>query len=232
MGSADRSDITAGGLFERDRYVSPTNIFEEMKLAYVAAERDDVVAGVLEATESLALSKMSLFAEDPDEEDIYNQIAGDLDLDSRLREMWRELFIVSQFTTAIWWGVKSYKVRGKSETGKRSKKEFNLRVPLGMTMLDPLKIVPVGTLIFNQEQLCYAADRNEARRFDEVLEKRNGSDPILERMLMGKYDPTLDDKEWMTGLGIDGRNLYLLNPAMVFRHTATRRSTSLSPRCG
>ena len=213
----------AGNLFDRDRYVSPANIFDEMRLAYAAAERDDVVAGVLEATESLALAKMSLFSEDPDEEDIYNQIAGDLDLDSRLREMWREMFTVSQFVCCIWWGEKEYKVRGKTKEGVKRKKSFKLRVPLGLTMLDPLKIVPCGTLLFGQEQLCYAADRTEARLFDEILTKRgSGADPLLERMLVMKYDPSDNDKSWMGPAGVDTRNLYLLNPTMVFRHTATR----------
>jgi hypothetical protein len=213
-----------GNLFDRDRYVNPGHIFDEMRLAYTAAERDDVVAGVLEATESLAFAKMDIFAEDPDEEDVYNQIAGDLDLDSRLREMWRELFIVSQFAVAIWWGQKTYKVRGKTEKGVSRKKEFNLRVPLGMTMLDPLKVIPVGMLAFGREQLAYMADGYEVRVFDDVLEKRNGSDPLLERLLVSKYEPTLQDMEWMAGLKTGTRfaNLYLLNSAMVFRHTATR----------
>jgi hypothetical protein len=214
-----------GNLFERDRYVTPSHIFDEMRLAYVAAERDDVVAGVLEATESLAFAKMSLYAEDPDEEDVYNQIAADIDLDSRLREMWRELFIVSQFAAAVWWGVKSYKVRGKTETGKKKKKEYvNLRVPLGITMLDPMKIIPVGMLAFGHEQLCYMADATETRLFDAILENRDGSDPILERLLVAKYEPTQQDLEWMGGLrtSIRPSNLYLLNEVMVFRHTATR----------
>jgi hypothetical protein len=213
-----------GSLFERDRYVTPAHIFDEMRLAYLAAERDDVVAGVLEATESLAFAKMSIFAEDPDEEDIYNQIAADIDLDSRLREMWRELFIVSQFAAAIWWGTKTYKVRGKTETGKKKKKEYSLRVPLGITILDPMKIVPVGTFAFGQEQLCYMADATESRVFDKIIENRDGSDPILERLILLKYEPTLQDLEWMAGLytNIRGSNLYLLNPAMAFRHTATR----------
>lgn len=214
-----------GGLFERDKYITPAGVFDQMRLAYAAAENDDVVAGVLEATESLALAKLSIFAEDPDEEDVFNQIAADLDLDSRLREMWRELFIVSQFVAAVWWGTKSYKVRGKSEQGVRRKREFTLRVPQAITLLDPLKVVPVGMLLFNQEQLAYVADRAEARQFDDVLERRAG-DPLLERLLLGKYEPSEIDKSWMPQAGVDHRSLYLLNPNVVFRHTATRAQYS------
>src|SRR4051794_17889896 len=59
----------AGNLFERDRYVTPANIYEQMKLAYRAIEDDDVVSGVLESTEALAFGKVSFYADDEDEED-------------------------------------------------------------------------------------------------------------------------------------------------------------------
>jgi hypothetical protein len=229
-GNDIRPPTRHGGIFERDRYITPIHVFEQMRLAYHAAEADDVVAGVLEASESLAMSRMDIFAEDPDEQDVYNQIAADLDLDSRLREMWRELFIVSQFVVAIWWGNKTYKVRGKTDQGVKRKKEFNLRVPLGVTLLDPLKIIPVGMLLFNNEQLAYMADANEGRIFDDIIENRTSlgpdddpmHDPLLQRLLIGKYEPTQTDIAWMSGAAIDTRRLYLLNPTMVFRHTTTR----------
>jgi hypothetical protein len=43
-------------------------------------------------------------------------------------------------------------------------------------------------------------------------------------LLLAKYEPTLQDLEWMGGLhtSIRPSNLYLLNETMVFRHTATR----------
>jgi hypothetical protein len=71
-----------GGLFERDRYVTPHSIFDQFRVAHDAAENDDVVSGIIESTESLAFSKMGFLAEDEDEEDIWNQIASDIDLDS------------------------------------------------------------------------------------------------------------------------------------------------------
>lgn len=212
----------AGGLFDRDRYLVPQGTFEQMRIAYDAAERDDVVSGVVEATESLALARMSIFAEDPDEEDVYNQIAADLDLDARLREMWQELFIVSQFVACIWWGTKTYRVRGKSPEGKKRKKSFDLQVPKGITLLDPLKVIPVGNFMFNQEQLAYVADRREAEQFTRILE-RKASDPMVERMIVGPYEPTEEDTDWLSSLGL-GRTqqLFLLNPTTVFRHTGTR----------
>src|SRR5688500_10105207 len=72
-----------GGLFERDRYVTPDKIYDQFRTAQMAAENDDVVAGVIETTESFAFSKVSLDCDEEDESNVYNQIAADIDLDSR-----------------------------------------------------------------------------------------------------------------------------------------------------
>lgn len=211
----------SGGLFDRDQYVTPGNIFDQMKLAAKAAEDDDVVAGVLESTEALAFSRMSMYASDPDEEDVYNQIAAELDFDSRLREMWRELFTVSTATCGVYWGNRTYTVRGRSQQGVKRKKTFNLRVPLAVTVLDPLKVVPVGSTMFNREQLVYVADRVEADSINQVI---NGEmdDPIMRRMILGRYEPNASERAELSSLGLDSNYLFLLNPANVFRHTATR----------
>ncbi len=204
----------AGNLFDRDKYVTPSNIFDQMSLAYDAVENDDVVAGVLESTEALAFSRMSMHATDVDDQDIYNQIAADIDLDSRLREMWRELFTVSQFYVGVWWGSKEYKV-----TGKGRKKTVTVRCPQELTILDPLKVIPVGSPMFGREKLVWIADRDEAERIDKGV-----ADPIMERLILGKYMPTKADEKYLSelGLGLTREHLYELNPANVFRHTATK----------
>lgn len=209
-----------GGLFERDRYVTPQNIYAQMRMAYQAVDDDDIASAVADTTEALALSKVTFYAEDKNEEDIYNQIAADLDLDSRLREMWKELFTVSQFYCGIWWTRKTYRVRGKTDKGNQSRKTYTVRVPEAITLLDPLKIVPVGNLMFNQEQLAYVATRDEAVAFDDIQRRLN--DPVVSRLIMGRYTPNEDEKKWLTNEGIDPTNLYLLNPANVFRHNLTR----------
>lgn len=202
----------AGSLFDRDRYVTPTNIFDQMTLAYDAVENDDVVAGVLESTESLAFARMSMHADDIDEQDIYNQIAADLDLDSRLREMWRELFTVSQFYVGVWWHTKEYKVSGKGR-----KKAVNVRCPKALTILDPLKVIPVGLPMFGQSKLAWVADRDEATAIDSGV-----PDEIMQRLILGKYTPTATDKKYLAEIGVAADRLYELNPANVFRHAATK----------
>jgi hypothetical protein len=211
----------AGNLFDRDRYVTPDNVYDQMRLAYQAIENDDVVSGVLESTESVTFSKVSFYADDEDEEDVYNQVAADIDLDSRLREMWRELFSVSQFYCACWWQTKTYKVRGTSEKGNKRRKEITIRAPKSLSLLDPLKVVPVGVSLFRQNRLAYIADRGESENFLKAINGET-SDPIVSRLILGPYKPDDGERRWMGEMGIAADHLYELNPATVFRHTATR----------
>lgn len=213
-----------GGLFDRDRYVSPTNIFGQFQVAYDAAENDDVVSGIVESTEALAFNKMSIDCEDADEANLWEQISDDLDIDSRLREMWREDFIVSQFYAAVWWGQKSYKLKGKSDAGVTRKKTFdNLQVPLGISILDPMKIVPVGNLLFNQQQLAYVADQGrEMDVIQAVVNGQRGVDPMLEQLMLSHYHPDVTENTMLSQDGIPTGRLFLLNPENVWRHTSTR----------
>lgn len=219
-----QSESRRGGIFERDMYTDPKNIFDEFRVAANAAENDDVVAGVVGATEALAFNKMSLECEDEDEENIWNQIAADMDFDSRLREMWRELFVVSQFYIAILWGKKDYKVEGRTPKGTRRKKEYKgLNVPVGLTLLDPLKVIPVGNMMFNQERLVYIAEELEAENFDKVLAGEETDDLIVSSLIEGRYQPGDLEKQKLkaiTGANLD--HLYYLKPENVFRHTETR----------
>lgn len=212
-----------GSLFERDQYVTPDNIYEQFKIAYHAAQNDDVVAGVIETSEALAISRIGFEADTEDEDSIWDQIAEDIDLTSRVKEMWRELFTVSQFYAVTYWGRKSYKVRGKSTTGTKRKKEYrNLRVPIGISLLDPLKVVPVGNLLFGQEKLAYIASRNEAEDFHAVLAGKNTSDLVIRQMIEGVYTPSMAERQHLSNIGVDPEYLFVLNPKFVWRHTETR----------
>lgn len=213
----------SGGLFERDRYVTPGNIYQQMQVAQDASENDDVVSGVLESTEAIAFGRMTFSVMEQDDEDIWAQIAEDIELETRIREMWREMFTVSQFYAAVWWTTKSYKVRGETKKGVKRKKEYTaLKVPAGITLLDPLKVVPVGNMMFNQEQLCYAATRSESAMITRVLENR-ASDDMISTLMTKPYSVSDDtERKQLANLGVDPNYLWVLNPKSVWRHTATR----------
>lgn len=213
-----------GGIFERDRFVTPDKIFDQFKVALDAAVTDDVVSGILETSESLAFNKARIDCQDRDEEDIWNQVAEDLFLEERLREIWRELFVVSQAYVGVLWGRKSYRVRGRNRDGNKRRKAFeNIMVPTSMTILDPLKVVPYGNFLFGQEQLAYIATRDEATGIDDVLAGGNSSDLAVNQLLAGKIDLDYEEKKFLneiTGKNVD--YLYRLNPRRVFRITSTR----------
>ncbi len=212
-----------GSIFERDRFVTPDSVFGQIRLAKDASEHDDVVSGVLETTESLAFTNMSFLSTDSDEEDVWNQLAGELDLDSRLREMWRELFVCSQFYACVWFGPKTYKVRGETPKGNAKRRTFeNLQVPLGITLLDPLKVVPVGGLLFNQEQLAYIGTRLEEDVLQAAALNDPGADDLARQIILRKYEPDPLERRLLGEAGIPVDFLYLLNPENVWRHTATR----------
>lgn len=214
-----------GGLFDRDKYVTPHGVFSQMRTAQHAVENDNIVAGVLETTEALAFSRMTVNCFDEDEEDVWNQVIDDLDLDSRFREMWGELFTYSQFYVATWWGTKSYKVGGRDpKTGVRRKKEYtNLRVPVALTILDPLKVVPVGNMMFNQEQLCYIANRDEGHMITSFIDSNRSDDQIISNLIVGPYEPPDEtERVRLAEMGLAQSQLFVLNPEFVWRHTATR----------
>lgn len=221
----DRHSATKrqGGILARDKFVTPDRVSEQFALAREAAQSDESISGAIEITESLAFQRVSIFAEDLDEENVWNQIAGDLDLDSRLREIWRELLITSHAVVASYWGNKSYRVEGKSVNGVRRKKQFNnLRVPMALSLIDPAKVLPVGSMLFGREQLVYIADRGEAQNFLSTLDSIN-FDPIVSQLIVSPYEASQDEKRHLgqfTDENLD--NLFLLNPDNVWRHTDTR----------
>lgn len=219
----DMSMSRQQGIFARDRFVTPTRIFDQFDTARDAATSDDIVSGVIESTESLAFGRISFSCLDEEEEDLWDQIAFDLDLENRIREMWRELFICSQFYCVTWWGQKSYKLRGTTLSGNKRRKSFdNLTVPMGMTLLDPKKVVPVGNLMFNQDQLAYIADRTEVDMLDAAVLNDPQADPVSRQIIVAKYAPPDYERRNLAKQGINADWLYILNPRNVWRHTLTR----------
>ena len=214
----------SGTLFDRDRYVSPIAYFDQLRLAQYAVEHDDIVSAIAESTEALAFSGMDFFAQDADDQDVYNQIAARINLDARVREMWRDMFTFSQCYVAVWWSNQEYKIRGYTTQGITRRKTVQAVTPEGMTLLDPMKIVPVGNTLFRKEQLAYIASPVENREFDNILSARNDqTDEIVQRFIIKKYTPDREEQKELSALGVTNtRDLWLLNPQNVFRHCVTR----------
>jgi hypothetical protein len=218
-----------GGIFQRDRYIAPGQFYDQMRLAYTAMENDDIVAGVAETTEALAFSSVSFFAADQDEQDVYNQMAERIDLDGRFREIWRELFAVSQCYIGVWFAQQTFKIRGTTKQGVARKKTITCMAPQSLTLLDPLKVVPVGLPLFGQEQLAYIASREEHERFGDIVIdpfdprfETRARDAIVERFIVRQYQPDRIEAAELSALGVNPATLWLLNPENVFCHSLTK----------
>lgn len=249
----------SGSLFFRNRYSMTSNVYDQMIQCTDAVEYDEILSATCDATEGLAFQKMSFECLDQDQEDIWNQVAADLDMDSRLREMWREMFKVSQCYVAVEWQEKIYKVRTKAapqvnmddtdpvttpgvevpgaedlhSTGvpnpgpvkKRARrKQFAIRVPSSLSIIDPTKVLPVGQLMFGRERFAYIASRGEHEAFMQVFEGK-GIDPTVLAMFEGPYQPTQQELAFLTDAHRGPENktfMWLFRPEAMFRHTLSR----------
>ncbi|NUS01933.1 MAG: hypothetical protein HOV97_05140 [Nonomuraea sp.] len=109
-----------------------------------------------------------------------------------------------------------------SRRGNRArKKKYPLRVPTQMTIFDPTKVVPVGTLMFGRERFAYVASRGEDEAFSSVM-RGDAVDGTVLQLIESKYAPTEQDKAALQELGIDPNRLWLLKQDAVFRHTLTK----------
>jgi hypothetical protein len=169
----------------------------------------------------MAFKKMSMQCQDPDQRDVWNQIAKDLNLDAFLRMAWRELFKSSQYYGVMWWGRKTYRVRGSGEQRKR-RKAFDLVVPMALGVLDPTRIVPVGATLFGDRQLAWIADEGEQALFRKVKEDRVLDDQLVKQIFLGPYKPSASEAQKLQSEDIPVDRLWLLNPVNVWAGTLTK----------
>jgi hypothetical protein len=167
---------------------------------------------------------MSFFAEDPEEQDVYNQMAAHLDLDSFMRAMWRELFAVSQCYMAVTTRRQQFKVRGTTAGGNQRRKTFDLIAPDRLFILDPTKVIPIGSpyahAYHGTEQLAYIATREEATAFSDVA-AGGIADPLVAELIVRRYEPDRVEAAELSALGVEISNLFLLDPVKVYRHCLT-----------
>ena len=207
------------GLFNRDRYVTPGKIFEQMALASDALD-DDIVGNFADTSEALAFQKVSFeVVEDKDQENVWGQIGHDLDLDGFVRQMWRELIVNSQCYPVRWWGHKEYKVKGKGEGGRERRKIYDLALPVALGFLDPTRVVPVRVTPFGTSDLAWIATDAE---MDQYTGNEDINDQLIDALFLGKYEATEKEKSDFTGEDIPVDNLMLLNPMYVWKHTMTK----------
>ncbi len=213
----------ASGLFQQDKYMSPETIFGKMQVAAGAVRDDDVVSNVADTTEQIAFKRVAIECDDETQESVWSQISQSLDIETYCRKVWREIFTYSQAYPVVIFGKKSYRPEGRTENGRQSKQQFNdLRVPIGLSLLDPLRVIPVGSFMFGNEQLVYIADKAEVDSFNSnIVEPK---DKVMSQIIQREYNPTQEEQKKLNdlvGYSTNGR-LFTLNPENCWRITATR----------
>lgn len=209
-------------LFDRGAYAAPDNIYEQMRIARKAVEDDDVVGSALELLEGFTLQQIKWESTEPDDADIFNQMAAEQNLDAVVRRMLRELLTYSQVVQGFWWDWGEFDVRGKTEKGNKRKKSYKVWYPRAITTLDSCKVVPVGLMSFGQEQLAWQATVGEIAQYAGVLDG-SLSDELMLRFYRGQYIPyDTDELQQIVSLGADPQRLVLLDDRYVKRHTLTR----------
>jgi hypothetical protein len=210
------------GLFDRGKYVSNDIVYNQMLTARAAVKDDDVCASVAELTEGMAFQGLKWESPDWDTTDLFNQMAAEQDLDSLIRKMWREEFTYGQAVCAFWWDEGEFVVRGSTEKGNKKKRRVKVWYPRAVTLLDAVKVVPVGLLAFGQERLAWKATRQESIAYSAIV---NGDlqDELMERFYTGQYIPRDGDElQELTSLQIDVSQLLLLDDRYVARHCTTK----------
>lgn len=224
-----RAATNRSSMFDRGAYVAPDNIYRQMAIARTAVQNDDIVGGLAEVMEGMAFQGVKWESSDPDEADIFNQIAAEVDLDGLVRKMFRETFTYSQAVLGMWWGSGTFKVRGKTKDGNARKKSYEVWYPKAVTTIDPLKVVPVGMLAFGQERLAWQATPQEIGQYQSVLD---GSlvDELMSRFYAGQYTVSdIEEIQELTALGVDVSRLVLLDDRYVTRHTLTKQDYARFP---
>ena len=206
-GSASKS----WDLFNRASYHHTTSAFGTFGAAARAVEYDDILSTLADTVERIAITHTKFEMMDNDQEDCWNQISDELRLETRLREMYRELFKISQVYVGVWWSNRTYQVRTKPsqddfniqpplppdpETGlvpdqpepkpkkkgnRTRKKVFAVTAPVAFSVFDPTKVIPVGTLMFNRERFAYCASRGEHDNFKRVF---NDKSPLVDETVL------------------------------------------------
>jgi hypothetical protein len=210
---------TSVTMFHRNRWDEAQHEFADIGQAAWAVENDDILSTLSDVTESLMFQRCRFETYDQDQQDVWNQWAAEIDLDSRLREIARELFKVSQVYVGIEWGTRTYRVRdspvealgGSEKQRRKRRKEYVLKVPVALTILEPIKVLPVGPLMFNRETLAYIASDEE----DSLFHAGH-----LPSMIVGRYSPTNEELTLCGELGISPNRLWTMRN--VHRHTLTR----------
>lgn len=220
-----------GSMLARSDYRTPSNVFDEIKLARNLADYDDDVAAVIREMLALAFGEgMEHTHSDEKSLAVFDQVAKAMNLDRALKEIYREYLISAQFTTAMLFTREEveFTPRGASEAA-----EATVNSPvLGVFHSEDVRVLGndmfgTGILAYNPPESRlrnwldeYFGERTTpARKAEMGREDRATANLFTGRVAVKDYPSyELEENRAWAYSGF----LYLLNPRLCFRTTMAK----------
>lgn len=199
-------------MFSRGAFSQPSTR-QEMLHAVATAATDGVVSGALDEIEALSIDGIIIESADQGTADLMNSVAADIDLDSVIRRMLREISMYGLFTAANWWATSTRTVTTTTTTGRPRGRTVRSTAPERVSILDITKVIPLSTGPWGTKRFLWQHGSEL-----EPPDMADGND----RLFLGPYTPLLSEEERLTQAGATNtRALLELNPANVWHHTLT-----------
>lgn len=205
----------------RRRFETPANVFDEIKLARELATRDDDVRATIGAMLALAYGTgMENFHDDEQTTALFNEIAGNANLDDTLPRIYRELLISGSVTTVQLFTREQFEW---TPVGTDTVQKKLVSAPLVGT-LPAEHIRVIDSDLFAQGTLAMDVSYDDRLRkwLEEYFNKdttparkadMGRNDRVTAAMFTAPYEVPYDDPD----MTIAGKTLYKLNPRMVSR---------------
>jgi hypothetical protein len=220
-------------MVNRQPFRTPSNVFEEIRLARTFADTDDDVGSVIDGIIALAFGEgMENFHEDVTTLALFNEAAKYMNLDNRLKELYREYLIAGQFTSA------SFFTRTRlsyTPDGTEQERTEQVAVPL-IGVLPAENIRVIDTDLVGTGTLAYKVDNPDLEQWlEEFFGKRTtaarknamrAERPLIAALFVERVQ--MPTSYSMNVLG-DGEVVWKLNPRMCKR-TSMPKGASAYPR--
>lgn len=106
---------TSWDLFNRRQYRTTDNVFRQFAMCEKAVEQDDILSTTADVTERVAIDKVVFEMFDEDQQDLWEQLADEIDLDGKVKSIFRELFKFSNCYVGVLWDNAIIQVRTKPD---------------------------------------------------------------------------------------------------------------------
>jgi hypothetical protein len=214
-------------MLSRSPFRTPSNVIEEIKLARQVVDTDDDVYAVLNSAIAIAFGDgMQNQHEDEATLALFNELCGPaatggMNLDSRLKEMYREYLIAGQINTLSLFTRTRFSFT-PSGTESAVNAQIATPVPLGIVPAEHIRVLDMD--IFGTSDLAYDPEGTLKDWLDTyfgkatsaaVKAKMGREQPILAAMFTGPVEVPWNDTDMFSA----GKTVYRLNPRMVHRST-------------